>query len=166
MVKLLVTYMEQRSRPAETATPPPRPDARVVHEKLHMADYLFLYREIGEPVQWDDRLRMTPEALSNFLQDVSSNLFILYVGDIRVGLYEAYVDHNSEIEITNFGLVPGAQGQKLGPFLLDYSLRALWDQRPRQIWLHTDTNDHPNAVKTYKRAGFQAYCHQWQEFPD
>lgn len=131
-----------------------------------MADYLHLYREIGDPVQWDDRLRMSSDALKNFLEDAASQLFILYIGTARVGLCESHRDTQGDVEITNFGLIPSAQGKKLGPFLLDHALRALWFRKPRRVWLHTDTNDHPNAVKTYARAGFQIYRCQWQEFPD
>lgn len=166
MVRLLVTYMEQLQDSNGEALTPPRPDVCVVGERLNITDYLHLYRIIGEPVQWDDRLRMPPKALTRFLADTASYFFILYVSNNRVGLCEAVHDTNNEIEITNFGLVPNAQGQKLGPFLLDHALRALWDRQPRRIWLHTDTNDHPLAVKTYERAGFRIYDCQWQDFPD
>lgn len=166
MVRLLVTYMEQRSSPHGPALLSPRLDAKIKSERPLIADYRRLYREIGEPVQWDDRLRMSLEALENFLKDAATRIFVLYVGDIRVGLCEAYLDTKGGAEITNFGIVPRAQGQKLGPYLLDHALRVLWSQPLHRIWLHTDTNDHPNAVRTYKQAGFQPYFRQWQEFPD
>jgi ribosomal protein S18 acetylase RimI-like enzyme len=166
MVRLFVTYMEQRQGLDGEALVPSKPDACVIAERLNVTDYLRLYRIIGEPVQWDDRLRMPPEALTHFLADTTVYFFILYVGSSRLGLCEAVHDMNNEIEITHFGLVPEAQGQKLGSFLLDHALRALWARQPRRIWLHTDTNDHPRAVKTYERAGFQIYERRWEDFPD
>lgn len=166
MVRLLVTYMEQRRSPCGAELASPRRDAKVERERLDIDDYLHLYREIGEAVKWDDRLRMSSDALKGFLEDTAAQFVILYLGSMRVGLCESYLDTRGDIEITNFGIIPTAQGQKLGPFLLDQALRTLWSLQPQRIWLHTDTNDHPHAVKTYERAGFQVYRRQWQEFPD
>ena len=166
MVRLLVSYMEQQSGPGGTALPAPRPDAVIKNEKLRADEYLRLYREIGEPVQWDDRLRMSPDSLKKFLEDRAAQFFVLYLGSARAGLCESYRHAQGDVEITNFGLIPSVQGQKLGPFLLDNALRALWAQKPRHVWLRTDTNDHPNAMKTYERAGFRTYRRQWQAFPD
>lgn len=166
MVRLLVNYMEQRDAPCGRALPPPRSDATVRIETPSTGDYLDLYREVGEPVQWDDRYRMSSDALSAFLQDAATTIFVLSVGGAWVGLCEACLTPPGEAEITNFGLVPRVQGQKLGPFLLDHALRALWSRPLRRIWLHTDTNDHPNAVKVYEKAGFRTYDRRWQDFPD
>ena len=68
--------------------------------------------------------------------------------------------------MVNFGLVPAMQGMKLGPFLLDRALRAVWQNGPRRIWLHTDTNDHPRAATVYARAGFLPYCQRLEHFDD
>jgi GNAT superfamily N-acetyltransferase len=62
-----------------------------------------------------------------------------------------------EVELKNFGLVPAAQGQGLGPRLLHAALEAEWRRGPTRIWLHTDTWDHPAAIRTYERAGFVTY---------
>jgi ribosomal protein S18 acetylase RimI-like enzyme len=70
------------------------------------------------------------------------------------------------VELTHFGLAPAFQGRKLGPFLLDQSLRAVWSQKPERLWLHTDTCDHPAAQSVYSRAGFTAYAQRMETFPD
>lgn len=69
-------------------------------------------------------------------------------------------------ELTHFGLIPRFQGRKLGPFLLDRSLRAAWSHRPERLWLHTDTYDHPGAQEVYRRAGFKPYAQRMETFPD
>jgi hypothetical protein len=37
------------------------------------------------------------------------------------------------------------------------ALSETWKSNPSRIWLHTDTWDHPAAVKVYERAGFRIY---------
>jgi GNAT superfamily N-acetyltransferase len=58
------------------------------------------------------------------------------------------------VELKNFGLVSEAQGRGLGPWLLAVALLEQWESNPSRIWLHTDTWDHPAAVRVYERAGF------------
>ncbi len=166
MVRLLTTFMEQGQAPAGDPLPAPDPTAHVREEALSPDAFLALYREVGDPVQWDERLRMPPDALSALLQSDASYLFVLYLGPRQSGLLEALAGAEGEIEITNFGLVPGVQGRGLGAYFLDVALRALWAQQPRRLWLHSDTNDHPAAIKTYERAGFRVFDRRWMEFPD
>jgi ribosomal protein S18 acetylase RimI-like enzyme len=166
MVRLLVTYMEQRAAPQSPPQPPPRPDARVSPRRLARPPYLALYRAVGAPVQWDLRLRMTPEELDRFLSSAATHLFVLDLGDQPAGFCEAVDDPEGGIEITHFGLLPEAKGQRLGPYLLDRTVRALWTRQPRRLWLHTDTCDDPAAVGTYRRAGFVIYRRGWETFTD
>jgi GNAT superfamily N-acetyltransferase len=83
-----------------------------------------------------------------------------------VGLCEFDGVGKGDIELKHFGLIPGAQGYRLGPYLLDWALRSIWQDRPGRIWLHTDTNDHPKARSVYARAGFNVFAEEWTVFPD
>jgi ribosomal protein S18 acetylase RimI-like enzyme len=49
------------------------------------------------------------------------------------------------------------EGRRLGQWLLATALHQEWQRRPRRIWLHTDSWDHPAAVRVYERAGFEIY---------
>ncbi|WP_416066584.1 GNAT family N-acetyltransferase [Rhizobium sp. ZK1] len=62
--------------------------------------------------------------------------------------------------------MPEDQGRRLGPYLLDWSLKEIWAHLPERVWLHTDTWDHPKAKATYERIGFKAYAEVWEEFAD
>jgi ribosomal protein S18 acetylase RimI-like enzyme len=166
VIQLLVTFMEQRQAPAGEALRPPIEGIEISNERLSVAEYLSLYRAIGEAVQWDDRLRMAESDLQELLQAKTTSIFVLSRNGEKIGLFEAVRHSEQEFEITYFGLVPHAQGQRLGPYLLDAGLRSLWKLHPSRVWLHTDTNDHPAAVGTYERAGFTVTDRKWMHFPD
>jgi ribosomal protein S18 acetylase RimI-like enzyme len=109
---------------------------------------------------------MPRDALLALLERPSTWLFVLGLAGRPVGLCEFERVGEAETELTNFGLVPAAQGRKLGPFLLDHALREVWSRGPRRISLHIDTNDHPHAIATYERAGFRIFMARMETFPD
>ncbi|MEX0809026.1 MAG: GNAT family N-acetyltransferase [Dongiaceae bacterium] len=166
MVDLLVTYLEMTAPPAGPSLAAPLPGAAIAREPLDADSYLALYRAVGEAVQWDDRLRMTRSALDAFLRDPATHIYVLRLNKTAIGMCELVGVGKAETELTNFGLVPNVQGRKLGPWLLDHALRAVWAYKSRRIWLHTDTNDHPGAEAVYRRAGFEVYRRRMENFPD
>ena len=166
-MRLLVTYMELREPPAgRPALPVPVAHLAVQPERLSVEDYLVLYREIGTPLTWDSRLYMPQAALAAFLSAPSTMTFVLREAGQAIGLCEFDAADAGDVELTHFGLVPAAYGRRIGPWLLDTALRAVWRETTRRIWLHTDTNDHPKAQATYARAGFAMYKEQMEDFPD
>ncbi len=166
MVDLLVSYMEMTEVPGGAPIAAPVAGARIERERPELADYLALYRAVGEPLHWDQRLRMPDDALQALLGDSATYVHVLRVDGRPVGLCEFVGVGEAEVELTNFGLMPEFQGKRLGPYLLDHSLRSIWLQAPRRVWLHTDTNDHPGAQSTYRRAGFKPYLQHVESFPD
>ena len=153
---LRVTYLELRE-PCRSPAPHTGLE-RVQVECPTRLEYLSLYRRVGEPLRWDQRLLM-PEAELDAL--LGGGCLVIYIlrsapGD-ALGFCE--FDHSSfpEIELKNFGLVPQAQGRGLGPWLLSTAIQEEWKSKPSRIWLHTDTWDHPAAVRVYEAAGFRIY---------
>lgn len=166
MVNLLVTYMEMLAPPQGAPLASPLPQAIVARERLDPSGYLDLYRAVGGPVQWDQRLRMAEAELETLLADDATHIHVLRVDGEAAGFCEFNEVGQPSIELVHFGLVPAFQGRRLGPFLLDRALRAAWARRPERIWLHTDTHDHPAAQSVYGRAGFRAYTQRIETFPD
>jgi ribosomal protein S18 acetylase RimI-like enzyme len=166
VVDLLITYLEMTEPPCAAGFLSPAAGATVARETLDIADYLRLYRAVGEPVQWDQRLRMSSKDLERFLDSPSTHVHVLRVGGEAAGLCEFFGVGQPVVELTHFGLVPAFQGRKLGPFLLDQSLRAVWSHAPERLWLHTDTCDHPSAQSVYRHAGFKQYARRMETFPD
>lgn len=165
-MRLLVTYMEQRVAPAGQPLLAPVAGLALRQERMSVPDYLALYRTIGTPLGWDSRLNMTREDLALFLSAASTETFVLREEGRPIGLCEFDAVAAPDVELTHFGLVPAAYGRRLGPFLLDTALRAVWARTTQRVWLHTDTNDHPKAQATYARAGFETYRQQMEDFDD
>jgi len=158
-----VSYLELRQAPA----PPVRHDGpeRVGRERLAREDYLALYRRVGGPLRWDQRLRLPPAELAALLASGRLSIYVLRRGIEALGFCEFDRGEFPDVELKNFGLVPEAQGRGLGPWLLACALEAEWREGPRRIWLHTDTWDHPAAVPVYRRAGFTLFAER-DESPD
>ncbi|WP_457581501.1 GNAT family N-acetyltransferase [Ensifer canadensis] len=163
MVQLLVTYMEMRARPTGEPLLPPVENATFTFERLAAEEFLSLYRAVGKPLRWDQRLRMLADELDAFLRSPSTALYLLRVEGRAVGLCEFDRADTDDVELTHFGLIPQAQGRRMGPFLLDGALRAIWDRAPGRVWLRTDTWDHAKAQDTYRRAGFGVFMQRLEE---
>jgi len=132
---------------------------RITRETLSNSEYLAIYRAVGEPLRWDQRLLMPEAQLGALLDGGCLNIYVLRnVQGEPLGFCEFDRSALPEIELKNFGLVPGAQGRGLGPWLLLLALREEWKSNPTRIWLHTDTWDHPAAIRVYQRAGFRVYA--------
>lgn len=130
---------------------------RIGLEKPSLTEYLDLYRRVGGPVRWDQRLRMPPRELIRLLESERSRLYILRSDRGQaLGLCE-FERSLPDIELKNFGLVPEAQGKGLGSWLLRTALHHEWKSRPARIWLHTDNWDHPAAAHLYESAGFRTF---------
>lgn len=166
MVELLVTYLDMNAPPAGEPLAAPVPGAVVKRERLNIEDYLALYRAVGDPLDWDVRLRMPETELSALLDRESTWVHVLRVDGRPAGLCEFNEVGQAVVELTYFGLTKAFYGQRLGPYLLDYSLRSVWSQGAKRIWLHTDTNDHPKAQSVYRRAGFALRERRIETFPD
>jgi len=156
MTRLQVTYMELcESPPAPTRRPG---SARIALERPDLPQYVSMYRKVGGPLRWDQRLQMPEQDLATLLNSGSLHIYVLR-NDQSAALGFCEMDHHAfpDIEIKNFGLVPEAQGRGLGRWLLSVALLEEWKTNPNRIWLHTDTWDHPSAIGVYQRAGFKIY---------
>lgn len=153
---LRVTYLELRAAPG--APNHPAGAESISLERPQITDYLDLYRRVGESLGWDQRLLMPETQLAQLLQGPHLCVYLLRneLGQ-ALGLCEFDRSGFPQIELKNFGLVPEARGRRLGPWLLSTALVAEWRTNPERIWLHTDSWDHPAAIRIYNRAGFCVY---------
>jgi hypothetical protein len=50
---------------------------RIARERLSLAEYLTLYRNVGEPLRWDQRLQMPEAELGALLDGGSLGIYVL-----------------------------------------------------------------------------------------
>ena len=86
------------------------------------------------------------------LQQHGAERFVV-LGDV----FETGKRIEGEIELVQFGLMPGFIGQSLGRYFLQWTIDKAWSYRPRRFWLHTCTKDHLAALPNYLKAGFAVY---------
>jgi GNAT superfamily N-acetyltransferase len=166
MISVLATFMEMTEPPAGTPAASLLEGTSVAIERLDVGPYLELYRRVGEPIQWDSRLRMPASELAERLAHPSTSIHVLRLDGHPVGFCEFNGVGGSEVELAYFGLDPAVHRRGLGSFLLQTALRRCWTGSPRRIWLRTDTNDDPSAIHVYAKAGFTAYRSEIQHFDD
>ena len=158
VVEVVTSYLEMHARPVTALAPPPVGVQVVRARNPSTRFYRYLYDAVGGPWHWYDRRHMAAEELAAILADDAVEVHVLWKDGVPVGYAELDRRSQGEVELAYFGLVPEAIGQKLGPWLLAWSIHEAW--RPhevRRLWVHTCTLDHPSALCGYLAAGFVKY---------
>jgi GNAT superfamily N-acetyltransferase len=151
------TYLEMFAQP-QRVVPTPRECMAVVHaKKPSVAYYRFLYDAVGLDYDWTSRKRLSDPELAALLNDPRLEVHVLMAAGVPAGFAELDRRIEGEIELVQFGLVPGFIGQGLGRYFLQWTIDKAWSYSPRRFWLHTCTKDHPAALPNYLKAGFAIY---------
>jgi hypothetical protein len=128
--------------------------------------FLYMYNRIGKKYDWFYANEWTKEQLDEY---VTSHRFVIFMMDGEpVGMCAYMVESSLSVNIAYFGLVDGYVGQSLGHKFLQDCISFIWMQYdPESIWLYTTSKDHPNALRTYKKAGFmiEKVDHRHEYFP-
>lgn len=169
---ITVTWLEMKEPPTRPALPLPNPGKPVSLTKLHdpnVAFYRYLSNGVGEPWFWYERRAMEDDQLLKSIRAENVEIYVLSVGNVPAGFAELTSKRSDRtVEITYFGLMPDFIGMKLGPYLLDWTIRTAWQHidRPERLELNTCTLDHPSALATYQKAGFVPFRQEKQRITD
>ena len=74
----------------------------------------------------------------------------------EIGFFELTRD-GENITLEGFGLLPPWRSRGLGGGLLSAATQQAFDIGATRIWLHTATDDHPNALPNYQKRGYRIY---------
>ena len=156
-VHVVTTYLEMRS-PAEL-----RPN-RCADERFWIGEASvkqwqfnrFLYFAVGSSWAWNDKRDWTDEQWRQYAESDQLRTFGAYFDGSPAGYYELHCDRE-EVEIRYFGLLPAFVGRGLGGPLLSRALEDAWQMKPRRVWVHTCSLDHPAALANYQARGMKIY---------
>ena len=157
-VATIVTHLEMLTKPVLAAD-----RSSLILERWPdpvVADYLALFRKVGEPWLWISRLLMDADELKAILHDPAIELSIVRDGQEPVGFIELDFRVAGECEIAFFGLIPGRNGQGHGRWMMNQALDKAWREGIKRVWLHTCTQDSPRALPFYQRSGFRIFRQQ------
>ncbi len=155
----LVTDMEARA-PESVPDPPPPPSGRRLCRHagtLTWQSFGPLFRAVGAPWLWRDRLLRSPDEEARHLarSDVVIHLLEDTSNDRALGFCEMDRRDPAAPRVLYFGLRPDAIGCGLGRLLFGHALAETWRAGARVIRLDTCTHDHPGARAFYESFGFR-----------
>ncbi|XAH25025.1 GNAT family N-acetyltransferase [Xylophilus sp. GW821-FHT01B05] len=114
-----------------------------------------LWVEVGRGY-WTERSRWRPARWSAHLAYSSVSFWIASWQARDIGFFEL-IKKRQGTKIEGMGLLPAWCGQGLGGGLLSAATRQALDDGARRVWLHTATDDHPNALPNYEARGYRVY---------
>ncbi len=156
-VDVTITYLQMldpaRLRPRECALP----GWRVVPAERDPAINREFYRAVGGDWRWVDRLSWPDEWWHTYVHQAELTTHVGHLGDEPVGYFELHHRSEDGVEIAYFGLLAKFIGQGFGGALLTAAVERAWNLKPKRVWLHTCTLDHPQALANYLARGFEIY---------
>jgi len=159
-LEMVVTYLEMRAPPPHLALPR-RAEPLSIQRARHptVSFYRYLYDAVGGPWMWYERRGMDDEALAAIVQHPEVGVYVMYCDGVPAGYVELDRRTPGDVELAYFGLVPEFIGRGFGRYLLAWAVSRAFDPEPppQRLWVHTCNFDHPAALATYQRAGFEAY---------
>jgi GNAT superfamily N-acetyltransferase len=157
MEKIVTTYLEMFERPSFSTIERPESTVLLRAEEPTVSFYRFLYDSVGRNWKWVDRKKLNDEELQIIIRDQRVEIHVLYVKGVPAGYAELDFRRSEEVEIAYFGLMPEFIGRGMGRFLLLWAIHTAWDRKPKRLWVHTCTLDHPGALPLYQKCGFKIY---------
>ncbi len=149
MVPVVVTYLEITDRASiRPARPVDAPIARVVPPDG--AVNRAFYEQIGADWNWNDLLGRDDAFWQAYADSVET--WIIGPGAGYAELRAA----GGDVEIVHLGLLPAFHGRGLGGALLEFALRRGFELGSR-VWLHTCSDDGPQALPNYLARGLVPY---------
>jgi prephenate dehydrogenase/GNAT superfamily N-acetyltransferase len=148
-------YLEQTA-PVPVSTPWPDPDWRLHRvEACPPTFYRYLYREVGRPWHWIDRLPWADDRIRAHVSNPAIEIWLLTHDAVPAGFAELERATDGSVEIVYFGLLPDFIGRRAGRPFLEAIVGHAWDGGTTRVWLHTCTLDHPRALTNYLAGGFR-----------
>jgi len=158
MIEYTVTYLEMSARPSYPRPKQPMGNALVLLRAVKPPNWYFLsiYDAVGSEYLWADMHDMPEAELTQYVQHPDKEIYTLIRDGWPAGFFMLDRTKPDFCEISYFGLVPQAIGLGLGKFMLHTAVHMAWDgDGTKTLGVTTCTLDHPRALQTYQKAGFE-----------
>lgn len=155
----VTTFYLQMLSPAEHRAAKPA-DARFQIMEAQVPQWpfnRFLYQLVGAQWAWRDKLGWSDAQWAEWVETDALRTFVGYYDGSPAGYFELHRQPEANVELAYFGLAPPFIGKGLGGALLSASINEAWAMKPRRVWVHTCTLDHPSALNNYRARGFSLY---------
>jgi len=114
----------------------------------------FLFCAVGNHWHWFSRLNWTYQQWQTYLTAGNVRTWVLYQQGTPAGFAELRKHEDDSVELKFFGLLPAFIGQGLGTRLAQAAIALAQQWQASRVWVHTCSEDHPSALKTYQQVGF------------
>lgn len=114
-----------------------------------------LWVEVGRGF-WNERHDWGLERWRTHLSEGVVSFWIAKKNTQEIGFFELSRDFD-DMKIEGFGLLEQWRSRGLGGGLLSAATQKAFDFGIKRIWLHTATDDHPNALPNYTKRGYRIY---------
>jgi GNAT superfamily N-acetyltransferase len=114
-----------------------------------------LWRTVGQGF-WTERQNWALERWHSHLGKAAVSFWIARKLTEEIGFFELTRD-GENFKLEGFGLLPQWRSKGLGGGLLSAATQQAFDIGAARIWLHTATDDHPNALPNYQKRGYRIY---------
>lgn len=155
-IETTVTYLSMTERHVYHVPVPKGQIALLRAHDIPVHFYRYLYDVVGRDYVWVFRKQMSDEELSGVLASPDTEVYVLYLDGVPAGFAELDLSQPDTVDLAYFGLVPDFVGRKLGPYFLHQVIGLMWGHRRTTLTVNTCTLDHPRALATYQKAGFEA----------
>ena len=152
-----ITYLQMHEPPQTPAIDPPAETTIKTLLTPSLSFYRYLYNTVGTDWLWYERRQLKDQELKAIIHHPQVIIDVLFSRHSPAGFCEFDMRRWPDLEISYFGLLPEFIGQGLGRYFFDTCVRSGWSRKPRRLWLHTCTLDHPHALPNYLKAGFKPY---------
>lgn len=116
--------------------------------------YRYLYNTVGADYLWWLRRTTPDDELAALLRDKAVALYTLYAKGEPAGFFELDARPWPDVNLSYFGLMPGAIGHGTGFAFLRAAVDEVWRHGAKGMTVNTCTADHPRALPNYLRTGF------------
>ena len=118
----------------------------------------FFYKQIGSDHRWIDRLVWDDQKWISYVSNPNVKTYVLKENDDLVGYFEQIINQEkNDCEIAYFGILKEFYGKKYGAHLLSLAITMCFEKKINNIWLHTCSLDHENALKNYLSRGMKIF---------